>query len=146
MAGSSGDRPRKDSPEGFFADSYDLAALARDVLDPLAAGSDRRIRRRAFDHRTDSPVDMPPELVPDHGVVIVEGLFLHRDELAGRWDWSVFLDVPFTESVRRLAERDGSHPDPEHPSMRRYVEGQRIYLASCRPHDRRRRQRLTSAP
>lgn len=79
---------------------------------------------------------MPAELVPDQGVVIVEGLFLHRDELAGRWDWSVFLDVPFTESVRRLAERDGSHPDPEHPSMRRYVEGQRIYLASCRPHDR----------
>ena len=57
----------KDSPEGFFADSYDLAALARDVLDPLAAGSDRDIRRRAFDHRTDSPVDVPAETVPDDG-------------------------------------------------------------------------------
>ncbi|MEJ7742738.1 MAG: hypothetical protein WKF73_09445 [Nocardioidaceae bacterium] len=80
-------------------------------------------------HRSDA-LD---EHVPADAVVIVEGMFLHRDELADRWDWSVFLDVPFAETARRMAERDGSHPDPEHPSMRRYVEGQRIYLDSCRP-------------
>lgn len=65
----------KDSPEGFFADSYDFAALTRDRprsarprrAQPLAAGSDRGIRRRAFDHRTDSPVDVPAETVPDDG-------------------------------------------------------------------------------
>ena len=63
-------------------------------------------------------------------------MFLHRDELVERWDLSVFLDVPFTVTARRMARRDGSHPDPEHPTMRRYVEGQRIYLAACRPHER----------
>jgi uridine kinase len=35
-----------------------------------------------------------------------------------------------------MALRDGSHPDPDHPSMRRYVEGQRIYLARCLPAER----------
>jgi uridine kinase len=35
-----------------------------------------------------------------------------------------------------MAARDGSEPDPEHPSLRRYVEGQRIYLSRCRPHER----------
>jgi hypothetical protein len=63
-------------------------------------------------------------------------MFLHRDELVGRWDASVFLDVPFTETARRMAVRDGTHPDPEHASMRRYVEGQRIYFAACRPWER----------
>jgi uridine kinase len=124
------------SPEGFFRDSYDLAALLRHVLDPLGPGGDRRVRRRVFDHRTDVLVEAPDEQVPADAVVIVEGMFLHRDELVGRWDWSVFLDVPFAETARRMAERDGSHPDPEHPSMRRYVEGQRIYLDSCRPRRR----------
>lgn len=124
------------SPEGFFRDSYDLHALARDVLDPLRPDGDRRIRRRAFDHRLDAAIDTPAEEVPVAAVVLVEGMFLHRDELSSRWDWSVFLDVPFTETARRMALRDGSHPDPEHPSMRRYVEGQRIYLAECRPHER----------
>jgi uridine kinase len=62
-----------------------------------------------FDHRTDSPVTAPVEEVPVAAVVIVEGMFLHRD---------------------------GGHPDPEHPSMRRYVAGQRTYLATCRPRER----------
>ena len=35
-----------------------------------------------------------------------------------------------------MAERDGSSADPTHPSMRRYVDGQRHYLATCEPHRR----------
>lgn len=126
----------RDSPEGYFSDSYDLPSFIRYVLDPLRPGGDRRLRRRVFDHRTDTRIDAPLEEVPMDAVVIVEGMFLHRDELAEHWDWSVFLDVPFIESVRRMSERDGSPPDPEHPSMRRYVEGQRIYLKSCQPRTR----------
>jgi uridine kinase len=49
------------------------------------------------------------------------------------WDFSVFLDVPFAVTALRMAERDGTHPDPTHPSMRRYVEAQRIYFAACTP-------------
>lgn len=126
----------QESPEGYFRDSYDLAALVERVLDPLRPNGDRRVRRRVFDHRTDSPVTAPVEDVPVDADVIVEGMFLHRDELVAWWDWSLFLDVPFTVTVRRMAQRDGSHPDPEHPTMRRYVEGQRIYLATCNPRER----------
>lgn len=126
----------RESPEGYFRDSYDLAALVEHVLAPLRPGGDRRVRRRVFDHRTDCPTHAPVEEVSVDAVVIVEGMFLHRDELVDRWDWSVFLDVPFTETARRMAHRDGSHPDPQHPSMRRYVEGQRIYLATCHPRER----------
>jgi uridine kinase len=123
----------RDSPEGFFLDTYDLPALIANVLDPLPLG---RITPAVFDHRADAPVVVEPVEVPASGVVIVEGMFLHRDELADRWDLSVFLDVPFRETARRMAMRDGSEPDPEHPSLRRYVEGQRIYLSRCHPHQR----------
>lgn len=126
----------RESPEGYFRDSYDLVAFTERVLDPLRPRGDRRIQRAVFDHRTDSPNQAPVEEVLVNAIVIVEGMFLHRDELVNRWDWSVFLDVPVTETVRRMARRDGSHPDPEHPTMRRYVEGQRIYLATCHPRER----------
>ena len=126
----------RDSQEGFFRDTYDLGALVTHVLDPLGPGGSRRVRRRVFDHRADAPVDAQVEQVPVDAVVIVEGMFLHRDELVARWDWSVFLDVPFVETARRMAHRDGTHPDPGHPTMRRYVEGQRLYLAACRPRER----------
>jgi uridine kinase len=126
----------RDSPEGYFRDSYDLPALMDHVIEPLRPGGDRRVRCWVFDRRTDTRLDAPVEEVPVDAVVIVEGMFLHRDELAGVWDWSIFLEVPFTESVRRMAHRDGSHPDREHPSARRYVEGQRIYLNTCQPREK----------
>lgn len=99
----------RDSPEGYFRDSYDLGTFLARVIEPL------------------------PMVVSAQAVVIVEGMFLHRDELVDLWDVSVFLDVPFEVSVRRMAERDGTSPDPHDPFVRRYVEGQRIYLARCMP-------------
>lgn len=124
----------RDSPEGYFLDTYDLAKLAGNVLDPLAPY--RRpwwIIPKAFDYRTDTAVDAQPVEVSPDTVVIVEGMFLHRDELADRWDLSIFLDAPFDVTVRRMADRDGTNADPDHPSLRRYVEGQRHYLATCDP-------------
>jgi uridine kinase len=56
--------------------------------------------------------------------------------LVDAWDISVLLDVPFTETVRRMSVRDGTSPDPEHSTMRRYVEGQRLYFRTCDPRSR----------
>jgi uridine kinase len=124
------------SPEGFYRDTYDERALRAFVLDPLGPGGDRRVRFRAFDHVADRTSPSEPVLVGPDDVVVVEGMFLHRAALDGVWDLSVFLDVPFAETARRMAARDGSHPDPEHPSMRRYVGGQRLYLAERAPRTR----------
>lgn len=66
----------------------------------------------------------------------IDGLFLHRDELVELWDLSVFLEVPFSISVPRMAARDGTHPDPEHPSLDRYVRGQHLYFSTCSPWER----------
>lgn len=126
----------RDSPEGFFRDTYDLPAFATNVVEPLRRRGSTAIVGRAFDHRTDQPVHENPTAVAVADVVLVEGMFLHRDELAEVWDMSVFLDVPFAISVARMAERDGTSPNPSDPSLRRYVEGQRLYLAACNPSHR----------
>lgn len=100
------------------------------------SGGDSSIVCRAFDYLADSPVQEEPIHIAADAVVIVEGIFLHRDELRELWDVSVSLDVPFAVSVRRMAARDDTKPDPNDPSMRRYVEGQRIYLETCKPAQR----------
>lgn len=102
----------RDSPEGFWLDTYNYAALEDYVLEPLAADGNGRYRAASFDPATDSFARPPSAPAPEDALVIVEGMFLHRDELVHRWDLSFFLDVPFTETARRMAERDGSHPDP----------------------------------
>lgn len=126
-------RRGRTSPEGFWLDSYDLRALHRWVLQPLGPGGDRRYRSAAHDLATDRPVEPPEQTVPAGGVLVLDGLFLHRDDLLGTWDLSIFLQAPFSVTVPRMATRDGSSADPGHPSPTRYVQGQGLYFAACSP-------------
>jgi uridine kinase len=119
------------SPEGFFLDSFDYERFVERLLVPFAAG--RPFQRASHDLGTDEYVEPPAEVAPPSAILLVDGIFLHRDELADRWDFSVFLDVDFAVSVARMAVRDGSPSDPDDPRNRRYVEGQRLYLAHCDP-------------
>jgi uridine kinase len=129
-------RQGRDSPRGFFEDSYDYPTLAKLLLAPLSDGGDRRFRRAAFDHRRDAPVDAPEEEAPVGALLVFDGIFLHREELRPYWHYSVFLDVPFHVSIPRGAQRGEGSADPRAASNRRYVEGQSIYLRTCRPWER----------
>ncbi|GGU54182.1 uridine kinase [Lentzea flava] len=124
-------RRGKTSPEGFFLDSFDHERLVARLLVPFAAG--HPFQRASHDLRTDEYVDAPFEVATPPAILLVDGVFLHRDELVDHWDFSVFLHVDFAVSVARMAVRDGSPSDPDDPRNRRYVEGQRLYLATCAP-------------
>jgi uridine kinase len=121
-------RRGRESPEGFYLDSFDLDALAGRLLEPFAAGA--RFRTRAFDHVTDQPVAAAPEDAPADAVLVLDGLFLHRERLRGWWDLSVLLDVPPDVAAARLLQRDGV------PTRDRYVRGQELYFADADPHRR----------
>lgn len=129
-------RRGRESPVGFWFDSYDYGRFIADVLNPLGPSGNGRYRAAAHDLVTDEVLDPPWQQAPSECVVIVDGLFLHRDELVDRWDYSIFLDVPFETTARRMAVRDNTNPDPSDPSMRRYVEGQLLYFGRCAPKDR----------
>ena len=126
----------RQSPEGFYRDTTNLAALRAVLLDPLAPGGDRVVRTRIFDHRTDRAIEDAPHRVPPGTVLVLEGIFLIRPELAGCLDLMIYLDVPFAETYRRMALRDGSDPDPMAPASERYRRGQEIWMAEQSPRAR----------
>jgi uridine kinase len=127
---------RGGTAEGFWLDAFDFERFRREVLEPLGPGGSRRYRSRGHDLKTDQVLDPPWEIAPPGAVLIVDGLFLHRDELYQHWDFSVFLDAPFALTVAQMADRDGTFPDPAHPSNQRYVGAQLLYFAACAPRDR----------
>jgi uridine kinase len=129
-------RRGRDSPLGCWLDSYDYRRLRSDVIDPLGPGGSRRYRPVAHDLRSDELLEPAVLTAPAGAVLILDGMFLHRDELAGCWELSVYLDVPIDVTVQRLANRDGSSPDPEHRSLRRYLLAHQLYTAACSPRDR----------
>lgn len=124
------------SPIGFWEDTYNYSAPIEHVLAPLSGIEDGWYSPASFDPATDQTVHAEKIRAPSEALIVLEGMFLHRDELASFWDASEFLDVPFTETARRMAVRNGSSPDPSHPAMRRYVGGQRLYFDAVRPWER----------
>lgn len=128
-------RRGRNSAEGFSRDSYDCEAVVSRVLGPVAVsgGNPVAIVPGSRDLVTDKQVTPDAVRLSAASVVIVDGVFLHRPELTPFFGLTLFLDVPFAETARRMAQRDGSNPDPEHESMRRYVDGQRLYFTEVRP-------------
>lgn len=112
--------PNVDPAESYVSLSHDLNRLRWYVLDPFRAGDGRPWRAAAFDEPSNSPVDAPEEPVPADGVLLFDGLFLHRPELAPYWDLTVLLVAP------------SRAPTEGH----RYVDGWRLYLERCRPEER----------
>lgn len=125
-------RRGRDSPEGFYRDSFDFAALRAAVVEPTRLDGDRLVVPAAFDHRTDAPVVAAP-VDASGAVVVVDGVFLQSPPLAGAWDVVVFLDVPFAETFARMAVRDGCPADPHDPANARYLRGQLLYLGEIDP-------------
>jgi len=61
-------------------------------------------------------------------------VFLHRPELEGCWDLTVFVAVDHAVAVERAIARDGEAMRGRY--ARRYVPAQRRYLAEVRPEER----------
>jgi uridine kinase len=139
-----------DGPDGAgktrFADDLGAALRKRGVA-VFRASIDGFLRSRAerhalgstgfvlaaFDARRDAAVEPKWVTAPPDAVLIVDGVFLQRPELSGIWNYSVWLDVPEDVAFARVAERDGSDPDPAAESNRRHVDGQRLYRSAVDP-------------
>lgn len=127
-------RRGKLDPLGFFLDSYNYAELTTYLLEPFRRG-EGTVATKCFDHQSDCPENIV-EAVDSTAILVIDGIFLHRDEVRNYWNFSVFLDVPFDVSFQRMAKRDGSDPDPKAEGNLRYHKGQLIYLEKCRPLER----------
>jgi uridine kinase len=125
------------SPEGYFHDSFDHAAVIEHLLAPLGPGGSLRFRRAVFDFRTNAPIQSPVEQAHTDAVLVFDGVFLLRPELREYFDFSIFLRVDFGITLARAERRDlplfGSVEEIRRRYGERYVPGQRLYLRQVQP-------------
>ncbi|MEU9117690.1 hypothetical protein AB0D04_39660 [Streptomyces sp. NPDC048483] len=130
-------RQGRDYAIGYYQDAYDFPAFVRSVLVPLGPGGDHRYRSRIIDLAGDQAIDEPPVAAPADAVLVVDGSFLQRHELAGLWDEVVFADTSFLVARQRGTRRDttlfGSSAQAEHAFDHRYHAACRLYLAEVDP-------------
>src|SRR5205085_2206643 len=65
-------RRGRQSPSGFWLDSYDYDRLRADLLDPLGPGGSRHYRTAAHDLATDRPVDGGWAVAPPCAVLVLD--------------------------------------------------------------------------
>ena len=126
-------RRGRNSPEGYYLDSFNLGALTLMLLEPLGPGGSRRYRTAVFDYRIDAVIEGTRAEADPRALLLFDGVFLHRPELTRFWDFSLFMDADFAITVPRMAGRDGTSAGLDDPLNRRYVEGQKLYLKTCEP-------------
>ncbi len=129
-------RRGRESAEGYYRDAYDLEAFARLVLEPLGPGGDRRYARAILDLDRDEAVEAWAEADPD-AVVLVDGTFLQRSELSGRFDEVIFVDAPYelarARGTLRDAERLGGIEEAGRLFDARYHAASRLYVSEVGP-------------
>lgn len=122
-----------ESPEGYYNDSFNLAALQVLLLDPLKTG-DLRYKARAFDYIADRGVVSPFLVAEPDSILVFDGVFAHRAELRDYWDYSIYLHIDEAQSLRRGVDRgQGDEDDLVRRYEKRYISGQRLYLADADP-------------
>jgi uridine kinase len=120
-------RRGRTSPTGYWLDAFDYGQLADALLDPFRRGEP--VRTAVHDVASDAALERQPVRVGPADVLLVDGVFAHRDELAPYWDFSIYLFVDLAVSLARLVARDG----PLVKVTDRYTGAHRLYLDACDP-------------
>lgn len=120
-----------DSAEGYYRDSFDYDLFRRVCIDPFKMGGSAGFVTAAFDVERDQPIEPDWKSGPQDATLIVDGAFLHRPELRGLWNWSIWLDVNEEAAAQRLFVLDGAAG-----LSPRYPGGQAIYLRDVTPRTR----------
>lgn len=130
----------RDSPEGYYNDAYDLRSFARHVLMPLGPSGDLHYRDAIIDLPSDTPINEPPSVASSSSIVIVDGTFLQRPEIAALWDVVIYVDTSFAVARERGAARDAEHFGGVEPAVQafelRYHAACQLYIDAVGPHDR----------
>jgi uridine kinase len=126
-----------DSARGCYEDSFDFERLLGELLHPLGKAGSRLYRAQVYDRDTDLPVHCAQVEASRDAILLFDGVFLLRPELAEAWDFRIFLSVSAEEVVRRGRIRDaelyGSPDGAERRYRARYLPAQRHYRRAVGP-------------
>lgn len=125
------ERAALDPVQGYHR-YFDWQRLREEVLAPLTAGREAAYRRYDWETGTLAPDEI--HTVPCSGIVVVEGVYCARPELAEHYDLLVYVDTSREESMRRLRARGHDHGPIDWESRWRLAEEH--YLAAIRPRER----------
>lgn len=100
-------RNQGDDPvQAYFDHAFNLELLEKEILAPVRRGEFIDKELLLLDLESDTYINREHYQIDKDTVVILEGVLLYRKPLDRYFDVRVFLDIPFSEVLRRAGERD----------------------------------------
>jgi uridine kinase len=131
-------RQGANSPQGYYEDSFDIESARGQLLDPLGPGGNRLVRTASYNVRQERAVNAPEVKIPLKSILLFDGIFLARPELAGALDLQIFVHIEFETCLARAELRDRAHLGGvvRQRYLERYLPAQKMYLERYRPREK----------
>ncbi|MGH0563080.1 hypothetical protein ACQVQF_02985 [Bacillus cereus] len=129
----------KESAKGYYEDAHDYTAFKERLLKPL--GPNGNLQYETISHKliTDIPVYNTPIFAQPNMVLIVDGTFLFKKDVAHLFDYKIFVDTDFEiarkRGVKRETEAFGSYKEAEKMFLNRYHAACKMYIEEHNPKD-----------
>ncbi|EJV65142.1 MULTISPECIES: uridine kinase family protein [Bacillus] len=108
---------------------FDWKRLLQEVLDPISNGIEGCYKR--YDWETDSLAET--HTVPAIGIVIIEGVYAARQELAEMYDLKIWVNCPRETRIKRGIARDGETARDMWENN--WMVAEDMYVESHKPHE-----------
>lgn len=127
----------KESARGYYEDAHDYTAFKERLLNPLGPNGNLQYETISHNLVTDMPVQNEPLVALQNMVLIVDGTFLLKKDVAHLFDYKIFVDTDFEIARKRGAEREteafGSYEEAEKMFLNRYHAACKMYIDEHNP-------------
>jgi len=117
--------------DNYYHKSFNIEKLTNKLLKPIQAIGQVSVSLNLLNLETDEFDIVKRYSIHPDTIVILEGVFLLRKELAPYIDYKVYLDIPFNLCRKRARERD--KPATVSKYDEKYLPAQRKYILDCSP-------------
>jgi len=117
----------EDQVDNYFNRSWNLSQLVDELLAPIHSGRSISCSLMLLDIAADEFIAEREYKIEQDTIVLLEGVFLFRQELANFIDYKVFICVSFEEARRRIIQRDSCDivqkiDTKYHPTQKKYLQ------------------------
>jgi len=129
----------KDSPQGYYDDSFNYDALVKTLLRPVSdmTTAPQELPIAAYDYRKDSKVKNRYANFQTGTIMLFDGVMLFRAEINDYWHYRIYVDARYETGFVRGVPRDAGNDEDQmivgKKYLERYFPGERLYRASSHP-------------
>ena len=123
--------------ESCYKFTFNFDALKKYVLEPLQKNEDYIYKTKVFDQPSDTEMVSDDFKADIDSIIIIDGVFLFKKDLANYWDLKVLLETADEILIERGAVRDtkriGSYLEARKTYINRYIASQTLYYHEEHP-------------